>query len=70
MTEWKTIDSAPNDGTWVMAVYEGIDHRTGRPWVPMIVRRRNDSAWFDDITDWDDWDPTHWMPLPDPPPKT
>lgn len=59
---WQPIETAPKDGTWILAV-----RSEGRPSHQTIVR------W--DHVDWpDNWSdgeytfcPTHWMPLPAPP---
>jgi Protein of unknown function (DUF551) len=61
MTEWRTIDSAPRDGTRVLIYKRGFAE-------DIFV------AWYS--TTWEGWhaayainfvEPTHWMPLPEPP---
>jgi hypothetical protein len=58
MGEWKSIESAPRDGTLV-----DLWHRVGF--------RATEVWWDKDDRCWsncsDDSDYSHWMPLPDPP---
>jgi hypothetical protein len=61
---WRTIDTAPQDGTWFLA---SMPCST----VPVIVRpigpdaREYETFWNEG---WDGEDiPIHWMPLPEPP---
>jgi len=67
MTDWQTIDTAPKDGTEVLCHY-------GQAWGGETVVL----AWFKDWNgkgngawvregDNDYADPSHWMPLPEPP---
>lgn len=69
-TGWQPIETAPKDGTWVML------GRAGR--MPEVGSWENGSPWLDG---WfcggersdsygPDFDPTHWMPLPEPPHAT
>ena len=78
MTDWQTIDSAPRDGTRILAF------RLGAKWIAIAHWERapieglhHDWQWRildrDDFPDEDPWiedwcsstyDPTHWMPLP------
>lgn len=65
MSEWQTIDSAPKDGTEIWA-YNGEQARM--KWIS------GDGyalwSWADEIladVDADAVQPTHWMPLPEPP---
>lgn len=63
--EWKTIDTAPRDGTRFMAFEKSDEYSRYECW------------WQDDFGHWEgwqnDWDnepnPTHWKPL-DPEPET
>lgn len=59
MSEWRARATIPKDGTWVLAFCAGAI-------VPVALR------W--DGKHWDDgedipgaYQPTHWMPLPEPP---
>ncbi len=64
MSEWQPISTAPKDGTEVLAFWSnscsmGIVLHETRP-------NRQGRHWCDEegyVSD-----PTHWMPLPDPPP--
>jgi hypothetical protein len=59
---WRTIDSAPNDGSWVFVYWRSMSIAL----YPLVA--------FWNGEDWDTREriglvmPTHWMPLP-PPPK-
>ncbi len=84
-SEWMDIETAPRDGTEIIAVFSNDYGYQERPTVygPWTVKFR-DNKW---MASWDDarviesegyWgtdykttplDPTHWMPLP-PPPET
>lgn len=56
-TEWRDIESAPKDGTWIWAGW------LRQP--PTMILHWNDSfaQWVDD-NGTDPLPPTHWMPLP------
>lgn len=62
MTDWKTIDSAPRGESLLLYVPfpYGIYHVVG-------VWAADDECWVDSYNHDDIADPTHWMPLPDPP---
>jgi len=66
MSEWKTMESAPKDGTAILACAANGPHSIIRiTW----WRRREDRAgyigWGEFNKDY--WPPTHWMPLPEAP---
>ena len=64
MSEWKTIDTAPRDGTEVLGAWRFM---LG-DWCFQIVKWHQ-GAWV--VTwDFDEVEPTHWMPLPKPPEDT
>ena len=69
MSEWQPIETAPKDGKYILAVRNAVGHRA----VTVIV--------FDEVLGWvgrtveDEkkmvkYQPTHWMPLPEPPEAT
>ena len=73
-TDWRDIDTAPKDGTHILAYRLPLGIRfTNLTNPPTVVH------WFDDpcapgfytsvnsIEPEHSFDPTHWMPLPDPP---
>lgn len=71
---WQPIETAPMDGTWILAIIEG-DHPVHRePYTPIVVKWDSNS-WSDEIVNeygeqnLSNWSPTHWMPLPEPPNK-
>ena len=73
VTEWKTIDSAPRDGTRVDLWVPGIGRVTDAAWqkadhVPLYGWHHQawyDPEWPEDGREW--VEPTHWMPIPEPP---
>ena len=71
--EWQPIDTAPKDKFVLLAGPSGYTtietvFATGRTCSDYRVGRWIDHA-NDDLTDWG-FNPTHWMPLPDPPKNT
>ena len=65
MSEWKTIESAPKDRHVLLLASTVIGP-------PLIVHgcwfkvSDREKGWID--TNGEVWNPTHWMPLPEPPP--
>lgn len=63
---WRTMDSAPKDGTHVLAVVAGNHPSTGLPFIPEVVEwSAETNGWWSEM--WGvsgDYRPTHWMPLP------
>ena len=59
--KWQPISTTPKDGTWILTWTWGIQRSDG-PW---MVVRGNGGEWVDEVGGW--YDPTHWMPLPEPP---
>ena len=59
---WKTIETAPTDGTAILAAIPDSD-------IPLPIRFSN-GLW---VVTWDGYilvghnAPTHWMPIPNPP---
>lgn len=65
--EWQDISTAPKDGTWILAIVCG-NWMDGKPYIPSVSRWTCgswDAENYDETGE--DWFPTHWMPLPDPP---
>lgn len=64
MTKWQTIETAPKDGSEILAI--STAHKG-----PLILAWRH----YNGCWGWRDWDwdlhlasnVTHWMPLPEPP---
>ena len=72
MSTWQPIDTAPKDGTWIIVCYN--DSPCGVPdldsWFPgMKIVRWEYDAWMFCSEYSIGEDPTHWMPLPNPPAK-
>jgi hypothetical protein len=58
---WRSIETAPHNYTWILG-YDEKDGETG-----MIIFKRGDESephWTDGMRE---WEPTHWMPLPEEP---
>jgi hypothetical protein len=68
MNEWQKIETAPKDGTKVWAYLPEFDEQTVLRWVVA----GNWAGWLyvdsvlNDCLDCE-LEPTHWMPLPEPP---
>jgi hypothetical protein len=72
--EWQPIETAPKDGTRILAVVQGF-----RPAVAYWQNNRgvfdfidaedmpSPEAWDEYLRNEPEWTPTHWMPLPEPP---
>lgn len=63
MSEWQLIDTADTDTLDDVLVWNGDK-------VTMAWFCDSEGAWSDSTREWDsllDPQPTHWMPLPDPP---
>jgi hypothetical protein len=58
MVEWKSIETAPRDGTEIMAGQAGTGNVEFVRWI--------DGEWLDRTADPFD-EATHWMPIPQPP---
>ena len=61
LPEWMPIESAPRDGTSVLAV-DQLENVA----ILFFDRRWRESYGFNDPV----WRPTHWLPLPTPPAQT
>jgi len=69
---WLAIENAPKDGRHILTVVQGNHPSSGKPFVPCVAYW--DEGWVTcehcDLagTDPDEaYQPTHWMPLPEPP---
>lgn len=56
---WRPIDTAPKDGTDVLA-FQRWDDRADR----ILVMQFNNGRWRTNIHSFVPFDPSHWMPLP------
>lgn len=68
MSEWQPIETAPKDGTRILATGDGTTVVTlwGKAnHVPLYSWLLLDVPY--DPEDYDFWKPTHWQPLPPPP---
>ncbi|MBE0561823.1 MAG: hypothetical protein IH622_13555 [Ochrobactrum anthropi] len=67
---WLPIESAPRDGTSILAVCAGVHERTGIPFIPEVVEWTQ-YGWSNEM--WGEqpnhgvYYPTHWRPLPSAP---
>lgn len=59
MSEWRAIDSAPRDGTRILAV-QPSGYIT-------CMQFCSEGYWRSRVDQTHHWTPTHWMPLPSPP---
>lgn len=60
--EWKTMETAPRDGTTILGGWSDDGHRE-------IIHWEGEGGWRGDASGFwhpDNW-PTHWRPLPAPP---
>jgi hypothetical protein len=62
MSEWQSIETAPKDGTVILAYRYQLGSLS---WLIVMFNRGSDT-WFDYYTGMQVF-PTHWMPLPEPP---
>lgn len=80
MSEWKTIDSAPRDGTKILGYSAEYGQREtymtkygdGSPgyekWLSGDGPRNSGWDWWEPFSNWaHTWHPTHWQPLQEPP---
>jgi hypothetical protein len=67
---WQPIETAPKDGTAILAAIQVTNNRTGSQFWERHVIAADDETGdvdvdFDHGWHWDDY--SHWMPLPEPP---
>ena len=76
MTDWQPIETAPRDGTWILLTGGSIEYSWDGDSQPAAVvgqyaialtTERWQFAWYDGGYYGEYVDPTHWMPLPEPP---
>jgi hypothetical protein len=65
MSKWQPIETAPNDGTQFLAYGDGNGVESS---VYICSRRYGLDGWREAYTK-RAMRPTHWMPLPEPPPS-
>lgn len=67
MSEWKPIDTAPRDGSWILGWRDTFIQDQIEVW-RLATYNKNPDMWLN-AADSNDYDqqPTHWMPLPEPP---
>ena len=63
MSDWQPIKTAPKDGTQVLGYFDG--HVVVMLWFTYS----NDYTCWETVDAETEVDPTHWMPLPNPPTK-
>lgn len=61
---WQPIDTAPKDGTYILA-FDGEDYITIVSWAQYHINKGKRGCWLDREND--PWILTHWQPLPAPP---
>jgi Protein of unknown function (DUF551) len=66
--KWQPIETAPKDGTAILALVDGLHENTGEPFIAAVAWYR-EGFWLVNEEGGDTYQPTHWMPLP-PPPNT
>lgn len=74
--KWQPIETAPKDGTWILAckgsfqpaIARWTQYHHGGSFEYIDPEDYADESHFDDIVSCSEkWTPTHWMPLPAPP---
>lgn len=72
MSAWQTIDTAPKDGTRIIG-FDDSGVSIIEYWEPDAVALSDGctAGWISHTSDGDEYttEPTHWMPLPEPPVK-
>ena len=66
MNEWQPIETAPKDGTAILAYWDcSLNGRIIDNDKCYAITRRKNSSWVNFEDDDDEYsEPTHWMPLP------
>lgn len=60
MTDWQPIETAPKDGTFVLAAEES-------GYIHIVQWYGKQGFWRTDCYSSIEWQPIHWQPLPNPP---
>jgi hypothetical protein len=71
MSEWHPMETAPTDGTHILAAVEVHSNITDTCWWEIHIIGVDDETGDVDSDLYQGWnwgDYTHWMPLPQPPP--
>ena len=66
--KWQPIDTAPKNGSPILVFWNYV--LDGKSWTCYAITRWDEQAHeWTDVEDSDDYfsEPTHWMPLPEPP---
>lgn len=66
---WQPIDTAPKDGSLVLAVWAGEEFSIPR-FVRWVYNPRTKTTFWNDFDEWDSYEnednpPTYWFPLPE-----
>lgn len=64
MTEWQPIETAPKDDHPILCYHP---HPGGGYRICTMLWHKPSSSWRADVHSFIRFDPTHWMPLPEPP---
>lgn len=62
--KWQPISTAPKDGTWILC-YENIPN--DKTFSSVFAARWRVDIWIGQYSDYEAYNPTHWMLLPEPP---
>ena len=65
--QWQPIETAPKDGTWIMICRPTT--YASKLGCALVYWDDHFACWHDGDYHSDHYAPTHWMPLPEPPPK-
>lgn len=71
MSEWQPIETVPKDETWVLLYFPDFTWAAEANGVILAFWSNDGHGWFDSEAASNALDeehqPTHWMPLPEPP---
>ena len=66
--QWQPIETAPKDGTWIL-IFRSTPHTNMELGCALVYWDDHFTCWHDGEYHSDHYDPSHWVPLPEPPPK-